>query len=185
MLHASPSPTSDLSAVALAGGSANSTTVVQLLLDAQQAIGADVDAALRCIRQAASLLETPAEPAAPSRGGLAHWQISRVKRHIDDNLDYPIQVADLASIARLSAGYFSNAFKTSLGASPHAYVVSRRLARAMDLMQSTGKPLCEIAMDCGFSDQAHLCRQFRRAMDMSPNAWRRSQIGEQSTARRQ
>ncbi len=38
---------------------ASSTTVAQLLLDARQAIGSDVGAALRCIEQAASLLEAP------------------------------------------------------------------------------------------------------------------------------
>lgn len=112
---------------------------------------------------------------APARGGLARWQIERIKRHIETYLDDTIQVADLAAIARLSAGYFSNAFKVSFGQSPHAYIVSRRLARAKKLMTSSELSLCTIAIDCGFSDQAHLCRQFRRATGASPNAWRRSQ----------
>ncbi|WP_371423053.1 helix-turn-helix domain-containing protein [Tardiphaga sp.] len=157
---------------------ASSTTVAQLLLDARQAIGSDVGAALRCIEQAASLLEAPVQPSpvSPARGGLARWQTDRIKRHIDANLDEAIQVSDLARIARLSCGYFSNAFKTTFGQSPHAYIVSRRLTRAMELMKSSGKSLCEIAIDCGFSDQAHLCRQFRRATGASPNAWRRNNV---------
>jgi len=156
---------------------ANSMAVSQLLLDAQRAIVSDASAALRCIEQAVSLLGTPAvlPASAPARGGLARWQIERIKRHIESNLDETIQVADLAAIARLSAGYFSNAFKVSFGQSPHAYIVSRRLARAKQLMTSSDLSLCAIAFDCGFSDQAHLCRQFRRATGASPNAWRRSQ----------
>jgi AraC family transcriptional regulator len=156
---------------------ANSMAVSQLLLDAQRAIASDTSAALRCIEQAVSLLGTPAvlPVSAPARGGLARWQMERIKRHIESNLDETIQVADLAAIARLSAGYFSNAFKVSFGLSPHAYIVSRRLARAKELMTSSDLSLCAIAFDCGFSDQAHLCRQFRRATGASPNAWRRSQ----------
>lgn len=156
---------------------ASSTTVAQLLLDARQAIGSDVGAALRCIKQAASLLEAPVQPSViPARGGLARWQVDRIKRHIDSNLDEAIQVSDLASIARLSCGYFSNAFKTTFGQSPHAYIVARRLMRAMELMKSSSKALSEIAIDCGFSDQAHMCRQFRRATGASPNAWRRDNM---------
>jgi AraC-like DNA-binding protein len=157
---------------------ASSTTVAQLLLDARQAIGSDVGAALRCIKQAASLLEAPSQPSpvSPARGGLARWQAERIKRHIDSNLDEAIQVSDLASLARLSCGYFSNAFKTTFGQSPHAYIVSRRLTRAMELMTSSSKSLCEIAIDCGFSDQAHMCRQFRRATGASPNVWRRDNM---------
>lgn len=160
---------------------ANSMALSQLLLDAKQAIASDAGAALRCIDQAVSLLQTPAaRPAsAPARGGLARWQVERIKRHIESNLDGSIQVADLAAMARLSAGYFSNAFKVSFGQSPHAYIVSRRLARAKELMTSSTLSLCTIAFDCGFSDQAHLCRQFRRATGASPNAWRRSHVGQE------
>jgi transcriptional regulator GlxA family with amidase domain len=46
----------------------------------------------------------------------------------------------------------------------------------MELMTSTSKSLCEIAIDCGFSDQAHMCRQFRRATGASPNVWRRDNM---------
>ena len=155
--------------------SANSIVVDQLLLDARDAMTSDIGAALRCIQQAASLLEAPVQPPVmpPARGGLARWQIDRIKRHIDEHIEHPIHVSELAKLAKLSCGYFSNAFKTSIGETPHAYVISRRLAQAKHLMRSSDKPLCEIAMDCGFSDQAHMCRQFRKGTGSSPNAWRR------------
>jgi len=160
--------------------SANSTVVDQLLLDARGAMTWDVGEALRCLRQAASLLEAPVQPPVtlPARGGLARWQIDRIKRHIDEHIEHPIHVSELAKLAKLSCGYFSNAFKTSIGETPHAYVISRRLAQAKHLMRSSEKPLCEIAMDCGFSDQAHMCRQFRKGTGSSPNAWRRDHRNE-------
>jgi len=154
---------------------ASSMAVSQLLLDAKRAIAVDTEAALRCIEHAVSILGGEAAlPRTSARGGLARWQIDRVKRHIEENLDGPLQVADLAEMAKLSAGYFSSAFKVSFGQSPHAYVLAKRLARAKQLMASSKMSLCAIAVDCGFSDQAHLCRQFRRAYGASPNVWRRS-----------
>jgi AraC-like DNA-binding protein len=35
--------------------------------------------------------------------------------------------------------------------------------------------LSDIALRCGFTDQAHLCKHFRRAAGQSPAAWRRAQ----------
>jgi transcriptional regulator GlxA family with amidase domain len=149
--------------------------VSQLLLSATRAIDTDAGAALGYIKQAVSLLELPAasQPDPPSRGGLAHWQVQRVKRHVEAKLEETIRVVELARIVRLSCGYFSNAFKVTFGVAPHAYVVLRRLQRAMELMAFTRAPLCEIAIACGFSDQPHLCRQFRRMTGVSPSAWRR------------
>jgi len=146
----------------------------RLLINAQVAIETDASSAMDFIKKAVSLLEGSSEDdRVKARGGLARWQIVRIERHIEDNLGEPIHIAALAVIARLSPGYFSNAFKVSFGQSPHAYIIARRLSRAMEIMKSSAARLCEIAIDCGFSDQAHLCRQFRRAMGTSPNAWRR------------
>ena len=154
----------------------NSAVVSQLLLNATQAIGSDAGAALRYIKRAVFLLEAPAllQDGCPARGGLAPWQMKRVKCHIEANLEEAIRVFELAGIARLSSGYFSNAFKATFGVSPHAYIVACRLQRAMELITLTRMSLCEIALACGFSDQAHLCRQFRRSTGVSPGAWRRS-----------
>ncbi|MGM4907488.1 helix-turn-helix domain-containing protein [Tardiphaga sp. 866_E4_N2_1] len=152
--------------------------VSQLLRSATQAIDTDAGAALGYIKQAVSLLEVPVglQNDGSNRGGLAHWQVERVKRHIETNLEGAIRVVELACIVNLSCGYFSKAFKLTFGVSPHAYVVARRLQRAMELMTLTCASLCEIAFACGFSDQPHLCRQFRRVTGVSPNVWRRSRV---------
>ncbi len=48
-----------------------------------------------------------------------------------------------------------------------------RLKRAQEMMLASSEPLSQIALACGFSDQAHLCKAFRRDVGESPNAWRR------------
>jgi len=152
--------------------------VIKLLDDAGAAIYRDRDAARVCIARATALLRDDIrhEPASATlvQGGLAPWQISRVKAYIEAHLDSTLRMRDLAAIVRLSAGHFSRSFTRSFGVAPFAYVAGRRLARAQELMLTTDEPLSQIALACGLCDQSHLTRLFRRHVGASPNAWRRS-----------
>jgi transcriptional regulator GlxA family with amidase domain len=103
-------------------------------------------------------------------------RVRRVLAYIEANLDTPIRNKDLALIARLSVYYFNVDFRNSVGASPHEYVIRRRVERAQALMLSTGNSLSDIAAECGMADQAHLTRAFRRIVGDSPAAWRRAQL---------
>jgi AraC family transcriptional regulator len=107
-------------------------------------------------------------------GGLATWQVNRVRAYVEENLEKPLKTSDLAAATRLSAGHFSRAFRMSFGRSPHAYVMIRRTEKAKHLMLLDDPvPLAEIALRCGLSDQAHLSRLFRKIVGDSPATWRR------------
>jgi AraC-like DNA-binding protein len=108
------------------------------------------------------------------RGGFAPWQEQRVTNHIEAHLGQTIRVADLAALSRLSVSYFSVAFRQSFGLSLQMFLVRRRVQRAQALMLSTDQPLSDIALACGFCDQPHFCRRFRRIAGSTPNAWRRA-----------
>jgi AraC family transcriptional regulator len=97
---------------------------------------------------------------------------------VEENLDAQIRVGTLATISRLSRSYFSVAFKRSLGETLHAYLTRRRVARAQELMLMTDQVLSQIALDCGFCDQPHLSRVFRRLIGVAPNKWRRQRLAE-------
>jgi AraC family transcriptional regulator len=71
--------------------------------------------------------------------------------------------------------HFARAFKTSLGVPPHQFVLQRRLSLARELLTSTDRPIADIAIAAGFSDQSHLARTFRKSFAVSPTAFRRSQ----------
>ncbi len=136
----------------------------------------DEQSAVAFVRKASAIAErqgTEPAPTPPNRGGLAPWQVDRVKRHIDDTLADRIGLGDLARLTRLSTSYFATAFRVSFGTSPHDYICRCRVERAKALMTSTERPLCEIALDCGFADQSHLSRVFRRMTGHTPAAWRR------------
>ncbi len=153
-------------------------TVIKLLEDADEVIDRNRDAARACIARASALLRDdirPAQaPAALVQGGLAPWQISRVKAHVEAHLDSTLRMRDLAAIVRLSTGHFCRSFTRSFGVAPFAYVAGRRLARAQELMLTSDDPLSQIALACGLCDQSHLTRLFRRHLGTSPNVWRRS-----------
>ncbi|MBK1837218.1 helix-turn-helix transcriptional regulator [Azospirillum sp. YIM B02556] len=103
---------------------------------------------------------------------LAAWQVRRVTAHVDAHLAGSIRNRDLAAAAKLSCGYFCQAFKDSFGCPPHAYIMRRRVQRAKELLETTDTPLSEIALDCGFSDQSHFSRIFRRVTGEVLRLWR-------------
>jgi transcriptional regulator GlxA family with amidase domain len=159
-----------------------SEMLTSLLDEARDVLDRDLGAALAYVERAAQLIEydrahtrapTPFHrPPAQGRGGLAPWQMMRVVRYIDANLEHGTSNDRLACEARLSRSYFSKAFRVSFGQSPHNYVIERRVERAQQLMQTTTEPLSRIAHACGFADQAHLARVFRRVVGQAPNLWR-------------
>jgi AraC family transcriptional regulator len=110
-------------------------------------------------------------------GGLAPWRIRRLKAFVEEHLSQSIRVSDLSGVVGLSVAHFSRAFGLSFGQPPHVYVIQRRLDRARHLMLTTDIALSELAVDCGFTDQAHFCRMFRRNTGKTPAAWRRERRG--------
>ncbi|WP_110654631.1 helix-turn-helix domain-containing protein [Salinicola halimionae] len=106
-------------------------------------------------------------------GKLAGWQTQRLTVHIGTHLHDTIRAADLAAIVRLSVGHFTHAFKMTFGETPCHYIHRLRIQQAQTLMQSRQTPLTEIALACGFCDQSHFTRLFRRATGTSPSEWRR------------
>jgi AraC family transcriptional regulator len=153
------------------------TGLARLLETARRELDSDREAAKASLVMASHILQAEIERCSGTggfaRGGLATWQILRVQAYIDSNLHRTIHIQDLSAVARRSPAHFSRKFKLAVGASPHAYVVTRRLERACHLMVSGTEPLSEIALKVGFSDQAHLCRLFRQAFGQSPASWRR------------
>lgn len=115
-------------------------------------------------------------------GSLAPWQMRRVVRHIAANLETPTRVADLAAVAKLSVSRFAHAFRITFDVSPAALVRRHRVQRASDMILANEMSLAEIAQACGFSDQAHMCRLFRRHLDLPPGHLRKNKPAESRQA---
>jgi AraC family transcriptional regulator len=76
----------------------------------------------------------------------------------------------------LSLAHFARAFKANTGLTPHQFVVNMRLERALELLSASDESMADIAVICGFSDQSHFCRVFRRNFGVSPGTYRRSRL---------
>jgi AraC family transcriptional regulator len=159
-----------------------SIRVGHLVRQAMAFFETDRKAAWRCLRDASTLLGPDVQDLgvnAPSvdklqPGGLATWQARRTLAYIEANLESKMDIDDLANVVALSRSHFSRAFKHSVGLSPMEYVVVRRVERAKMMISETTEPLAEVALACGFADQAHLNRRFRDIVGISPGRWRRS-----------
>jgi AraC family transcriptional regulator len=102
------------------------------------------------------------------RGGLAPAVLKRVQEFINQHLDQPLVLADLASQAELSEFHFARMFKHSTGQAPHQYVMQVRLQQAEKLLRNTLMPLTQIALDCGFSSASHFSNRFKAFYGYSP-----------------
>jgi len=113
-------------------------------------------------------------PLTAHKGGLAPRQMRRVLDYIDAHLADELGLIELAAIAGLSPHHFGQAFRTSVGKSPHRFVTERRVGHAMDLLRNEDRSIAEIAHTAGFSSQSRLTENFRRVTGLTPGLFRRS-----------
>ncbi len=107
-----------------------------------------------------------------AEGALDLRRLNRVKDYIAANLDGALSLQEMAGIACLSRHHFARAFKAAVGETPHRYVVEQRLQRAKAMLSTREASLAEIAMVCGFANQAHFSRVFRQATGLTPGMFR-------------
>jgi AraC family transcriptional regulator len=105
-------------------------------------------------------------------GRLSAAQVREVEDHVHDHLGERIGIDELAAVAGLSRYRFMRAFRASLGTTPYDYVLGRRVELAKALLDGAGLPLHEVARRCGFSDQSHLTREFRKRTGVTPGRFR-------------
>lgn len=98
---------------------------------------------------------------------LSDDELARLRRHIEANLGTPLTLDDLASVVGRSRFHFARLFKASTGATPHQYVVRRRVERARELLRA-GESIAEVATEVGFASQSHLTTHVRRAFGCTP-----------------
>jgi len=109
-----------------------------------------------------------------SRETLSPAMARRLAHMVEDRIDGPIPVSDLASMAGLSRAHFSRAFAHNFGAPPRDYILSRRIARARALLTDSDISASEIAMRCGFANPSHLTTSFRQEIGLTPTGYRRA-----------
>jgi len=103
----------------------------------------------------------------PARG------VARVVDYIEASIGQDLQLAVLADVAAMSVYHFARRFKETVGVSPRAYVLSRRICRARRMLEDSRSELTDIAAACGFASQAHFTTAFQRDTGVTPGRYRR------------
>lgn len=109
--------------------------------------------------------------------GLKTERLGQVRDYVQASLEQPFNLSNLAEVAGLSLSLFSRSFKAATGQSPHQYVLSQRVQKARELLAFSHLSIAEIAATCGFYDQAHLTRIFKKQLGTTPGAYRQEVQG--------
>lgn len=125
-----------------------------------------------------TLLETLARrtssqvPRVPGRERLPNHALRRLRDYVESSLADDLDVMTMAEVAQLSPAHFARAFAATVGMTPFRYVMTRRLARAHELLERTHRPVLDIALDVGFKTPSHFTSRFRREFGVTPRAIR-------------
>jgi len=114
---------------------------------------------------------------APFRGLPHAAAMRKAERYIQKNFTRKILLSEIASVAGLSAPYFSTIFREEMGENFSTYLNRLRVEKAKRMLLETNIPLSEIAAACCFEDQSWFSRLFKSFTGTSPGKFR-SQGGD-------
>jgi AraC-like DNA-binding protein len=148
---------------------ANALVRAHLLLEAGQDA---LEAQTATLNALSALLTRHAQApnAAPSLRGESA-RVEAMRQRLSAELTEPLTLDQLAASVGLSPFHAARLFAQATGMPPHAWRNQQRLNRSLDLLRA-GQSVAEAAVACGFTDQSHYTRHFRRAYGTSPGRWR-------------
>ena len=99
--------------------------------------------------------------------------LRRVRDRIDREYEQPLDVEALARGVNMSAGHLSREFRAAYGEPPYAYLMTRRIERAMALLRRGDLSVTEVCFAVGCSSLGTFSTRFTELVGMSPSAYRR------------
>ncbi|MDJ0675059.1 MAG: AraC family transcriptional regulator [Calothrix sp. MO_167.B42] len=105
--------------------------------------------------------------------GLSPYKLKQAIEYINAHIEENIKLVDIAQALDMSQFYFCRLFRQSMRISPYQYVIQQRIERAKQLLkQQRELSIANIALRCGFTDQSHLSKYFRRIVETTPKKFR-------------
>ncbi len=109
----------------------------------------------------------------PERGAPPAWLI-RAREALRDQENREMSIAMVAEQIGVHPVHLARAFRRHFGCTPGDYLRHCRLERGARMLETSPRPLSEIAYAAGFGDQSHFTRAFKRAYATTPGAYRRT-----------
>jgi AraC-like DNA-binding protein len=92
---------------------------------------------------------------------------------MQENYSFHLTLADFAKLACVSVPTFKREFRRVFKDAPARWVLRKRLDQAASLLTNSDLPIIEITQECGFENQTHFSRVFRKKFGTAPSQWRR------------
>jgi AraC-like DNA-binding protein len=100
-------------------------------------------------------------------------RLRRVRDRIDREYAQPLDVEALARGAHMSAGHLSRQFRLAYGEPPYAYLMTRRIERAMALLRGGDLGVTEVCFAVGCSSLGTFSTRFTELVGVPPSVyWR-------------
>ena len=109
-----------------------------------------------------------------ARLGVTHPKLLSVIGMMEQNLEQPLDRADLARKVGLSVRQVERLFHKYLDTRPMRYYLALRLARARLLLTQTDRSILDVALACGFETASHFSKCFHSAYSRTPSSYRQS-----------
>jgi len=104
--------------------------------------------------------------------------IQKVVAAIDFDLTANLTLSSLAAMQNISPSYLSALFKQEVGKTLTDYVNSKRIERAMQLLETTRLQVQTVAQNCGILDVHYFSKIFKKTTGMTPKEYRASVTGD-------
>jgi len=105
------------------------------------------------------------------------WTESRLApamAYIKEHYHEPVSIRAMAQTCGLSIGSFHRQFRDTYLCTPHTYVRQLRVRMSCQALVFSRRPIAVVAAECGFSDQSHFTKEFRRIMGETPRNYRQT-----------
>jgi len=110
--------------------------------------------------------------------GVSHESLIRVAQLMEENIERPLSLDEIASATKLSRRQIERLFKRHLNCVPKRYYLQMRLRRARELLLQTSMPIIDITTACGFQSPPHFSRCYRAQFGCPPSAERQPGKGK-------
>jgi transcriptional regulator GlxA family with amidase domain len=107
-------------------------------------------------------------------------RLRRVRDRMDREYAQPLDVEALARGVHMSAGHLSREFRRAYGESPYAYLMTRRIERAMALLRQGDLSVTEVCFAVGCSSLGTFSTRFTELVGVPPSTYRQQSSGATS-----
>jgi AraC-like DNA-binding protein len=153
---------------------------LRALLDTMRS--ADAGVVLRELLDLTAGLAEPRSEAAAAPAGEVDGTTAGMVEWLSADTCTQLDLATLADWTGLSRFQAVRAFKRRYGLPPYAYRLRARLSLARTALKRGVQP-ARVAAECGFSDQSHLTRHFKRVFGVTPAQYARIGVGHSASTR--